>query len=56
MLMLHGIRIWPLWFSLSLFCSLVLLVTLALLPFVQGGVIGACWSLDIVRDARDRSR
>jgi uncharacterized protein (DUF983 family) len=56
MLMLHAIRIWPLWLSLSLFCSLVLLVTLALLPFVKGGVIGACWSLDIVRDARDRRR
>src|SRR3954463_4226833 len=56
MLMLHVIRIWPLWLSLSIFCSLVLLVTLTLLPFVKGGVIGACWSLDIVRDARDRRR
>jgi uncharacterized protein (DUF983 family) len=56
MLMLHVIRIWPVWLSLSIFCSLVLLVTLTLLPFVKGGVIGACWSLDIVRDARDRRR
>src|SRR5689334_11527264 len=54
MLMLEAIRVWPLWLSLSVACSSVLLVTLALLPLIKGGVIGACWSLDIVRDARDR--
>jgi uncharacterized protein (DUF983 family) len=56
MLMLEATRDWPLWLSLGVSCSLVLLVTLALQPFVKGGVIGACWSLDVVRDARDRSR
>ena len=56
MLMLHAVRVWPLWLSLGVSCGLVLLVTLALLPFVKGGVIGACWSLDVVRDARDRPR
>jgi uncharacterized protein (DUF983 family) len=56
MLMLEAIRVWHLWLSLGVACSLVLLVTLALLPFIKGGVIGACWSLDIVRDTRDRPR
>ena len=55
MLLLHVIRTWPLWLSLSIFSTLVVAVTLALLPFIKGGVIGACWSLDIVRDPRDRS-
>jgi uncharacterized protein (DUF983 family) len=54
MLTLHVIRTWPLWLSLSTFCSLVLLITLALLPFVKGGVIGACWSLHIIREAKGR--
>jgi uncharacterized protein (DUF983 family) len=55
MLLLEVVRTWPLWLSLSIFPTLVVAVTLALLPFVKGGVIGACWSLDIVRDPRDRS-
>ena len=54
-MLLHVIRTWPLWLSLSIFSTLVVAVTLALLPFIKGGVIGACWSLDIVRDPRDRS-
>lgn len=39
---------------MSVFPTLVVLATLALLPFVKGGVVGACWAFDIVRDPRDR--
>ena len=55
MLLLNVIRTWPLWLSLSVFPTLVLIVTLALLPFIKGGVVGACWALKIVRDPRDRA-
>ena len=54
MLLLDVIKSWPLWLSWSIFPALTLIVTLTLLPFVKGGVIGACWSLGVVRDPRDR--
>ena len=54
MLVLEVVRSWPLWLSMSVFPTLVVLATLALLPFVKGGVVGACWAFDIVRDPRDR--
>jgi uncharacterized protein (DUF983 family) len=55
MLMLQVIRTWPLWLSLSVFPMLVVALTLILLPFIKGGVVGACWALGIVRDPRDRA-
>ena len=55
MLLLHVIRTWPLWLSLSVFPTLVVIATLAFLPFIKGAVVGACWALEIVRDPRDRA-
>lgn len=55
MLVLEVFRTWPSWLSISIACTLVLACTLALLPFIKGGVVGACWALDIVRDPRDRA-
>ena len=55
MLILEVIRTWPLWLSMTIFPALALLATLTLLPFVKGGVVGACWALNIVRDPRDRA-
>jgi uncharacterized protein (DUF983 family) len=55
MLVLEAFRTWPLWLSLGIATSLVLACTLVLLPFIKGGVVGACWALGIVRDPRDRA-
>lgn len=55
MLTLEAIRTWPLGLSLGVASALVLSLTLALLPFVKGAVVGACWALGIVRDPRDRA-
>jgi len=50
MLWLHAITTWPLWQSMSVFPPAVVALTLTLLPFVKGAVIGAAWSLGIVRE------
>jgi uncharacterized protein (DUF983 family) len=55
MLAMEVFRTWPLWFSMSVALTLVLGCTLASLPYIKGGVVGACWALDIVRDPRDRA-
>lgn len=55
MLGMGVIQTWPVWRSLAVFPTLVLLFTLLFLPFVKGGVIGACWSLGIIRDPRDKA-
>ena len=52
-LALGYIQIWPLWQSMTVFPILILIVTLVLLPFIKGAVIGAEAALGLVR-APDR--
>ena len=50
MLMLEAVIETPMWVTLAVACPLVLGVTLLLLPYVKGGVIGACWAFRILRE------
>jgi uncharacterized protein (DUF983 family) len=43
------IETWTVAASLSILLPAIAILTLVLLPFVKGGVIGAEWSLDITR-------
>lgn len=39
-----------LWLQMLVWPTLTLLMTLALLPYVKGGVVGAMWALGLARD------
>lgn len=39
----------PLWVEFAIWLPLTVLLTITLLPFVKGGVIGLCWATGIVR-------
>ena len=39
----------PLWLEFAIWPSLTAVLTIALLPFVKGGVVGLCWANGIVR-------
>lgn len=39
----------PLWLEFAIWPALTVVLTVALLPFVKGGVIGLCWATGIVR-------
>jgi uncharacterized protein (DUF983 family) len=39
----------PLWAQFSIWLPLTVLLSVGLLPFVKGGVIGLCWATGVVR-------
>lgn len=52
MLTLHVYRTWPVEWLLGVMVPLVGVITLALLPFVKGAVLGVLWSLSEVARAK----
>jgi uncharacterized protein (DUF983 family) len=44
----------PMWLSASIWLPLTAIMSIALLPYMKGGVVGFCWAKDIRREQAGR--